>query len=170
MFFRGGALLTMAGADEHEARMARVSAVRDAIRRADISDDELAAARTILLAAWGKEPGEGDVAWSVLNHRLIQKPALFDQKMTLFRMAFILCAEGKDWRGTMQRSHDAGLQDDTRNGLQHVTIMAGACCEPCSKLDGRKFSIMTARAEKPLPPAACTEDWCNCGYSPHVEF
>ena len=73
-------------------------------------------------------------------------------------------------------NYDLQLGDSYHSGVIHFRIMANACCDVCSKYDGKSLSIAELTATPVLPIAECTNKlgdgiyaWCTCMYVPDLE-
>lgn len=127
-----------------------------------------------LAKAWGKEPNQRDVLWSIFNTLLVGRRDLQEMAGIYSSMASFLDEEGKDFSEVLEEHHRTVLQDLKQHGFTKVIIKYSGGglmgCDACKAQDGKTYLIDDALREMPLPCKSCSyimggkSGFCRCFY------
>lgn len=151
------------------------------LKEIGVTDSEIEAIRNELRQKWGPGyPSFNDLVWALFNKQVIKLTKRHQQpyhelKMLYFTWGLFSCEIDNDPNDLLKQSHKWKLMDyKSHDFIKGVEILSNQGCEPCNKLNGKKYSLEEALSENSvLPNKECIHKlseknkyaWCRCIYS-----
>ena len=119
-----------------------------------------------------------DIAWGLLNEKILSTPDLRNVSLIHRTMASILNKEHKSCIEALRSSHRANLEHMKVNDVKKVKILTAKkeSCPYCRELEGIILTIYDALKLMPIPHPKCThklyddnQGWCRCLYTAIIE-